>query len=1007
MRPDAVSTREELGRALTELRVAAGLSVRDVAAAADALQGTVAGWFAGQHAPNRASFEMFRRVVRACGVTDPTAVDDWCAAAERAARRGARKRAESPYRGFARYGTADGARYFGRDDLVTQLVDLIGQTLPAAAADLGARSVVVVGASGVGKSSLVRAGLRSRAATGPLAECQWAYLSPGTDPPAALAAATADLGRVADAPGVLVIDQAEELWTQNTRAARSAFREALTATLIGRRIAVVVVLRADFYGRAAAVPDVAEALAERQILVAPMTTTQLREVIVAPAASVGAQVDDDLVTMLLADVVPASSPHGTAGTGVLPLLSHALRATWEQSDGRRLTVRDYVATGRISGAVEQSAEEVYGSLDPAEQIAARRVLLSMTNVDEDGITRRTVPLAELGTGATGPGVVGRVLETFAAARLVTLTESQAQVTHEALLTAWPRLTEWIDADRERLLLHRRLRALSEPWEASGRSDDLLPSRARLQMFGVLEEAEQTRADGDWELRLDASGRDFLAAAADRDRAADAQEERRRRQLRRFALIAGVFGIVAVLAAVAAVVAGTNAVRQRRAAEDATNRALSRQLAIQSRDLLDRDRFLSAQLAMAAFATAPTVEARSQLIDATAHGVPNRFLGRAGGVALTRAGSLLAAVGAAGQLRLFRVSDEQGITAQLSDVDLHERAGGAVLTPDGRTLYVGGHNRISIWNVTDPAHPVRGADLPGVVGDANGLTLSPDGTMVVASLPDTGVQAWSITPAGPRPVTVPPTVAGVAGGAAFSPDGRLLATASVNRRIDLWRVTAGGLAPAGEIGLPEWRDNELAQGLVFTRDGRLIAALRSHVLAVYDVTDPGAARRVGTFGGFDSYVTAVALDADGTMVAAAAADNTARVFDLADPSLPPRVITGASNPVSVVFAGDRVIEAGDDGRIQDWPADDGGTAIGTGSVWQIPVDAAGRRLLAADTGTDGRITQWELGPGTMRQAGPDLLPAPGEVYSGAVTVTPSGKTAAIGTVSGTVRFADFS
>ncbi|GAC47217.1 NACHT and WD repeat domain-containing protein [Gordonia aichiensis] len=1004
MRPESVGTREELGRALTELRVQAGLSVRDVAADADALLGTVAGWFAGQHAPTRASRAMFTRVLGVCGVTEPDHVATWWEAVERSARRTGRRRTrpDSPYRGFAAFGPADSQFFFGRDDLVARLVDLIVATRgPDREASGMARGVMVVGMSGVGKSSLVRAGLLAEVAhEGPLAGWRHAVMTPGDDVTAALDTALGELAadEHPDRPALLVIDQAEEMWTQNTEQARG---HALTrildvATAPGSTIVPVGVLRADFYGRV--VPWVPKTLENAQLVVPPMQREQLREIIVGPARVADVEVEPALVEMLLDDSVPAA---GSTVAGDLPLLSYALLATWEQSDGRRMTVRDYLATGRIGGAVEQAAEKVYGQLSAHEQQIARRMLLAMVNVDEDGVTRRRVPLDEL-TAEGDPGA-GRVLENYAASRLVTVSSSHAQVTHEALLTAWPRLREWIDDDREQLLLRRRLRAFSEPWNADGRPDDMLIGGSRLEVFDQL-------AQGSDDDPIDPVSRDFLDSANARRAAIVERERRRSAQLRRVALFAAVFGVVALLAAVFAVVAGVNAVDQRKDAENARNEALSRQLAVQSADLGTRDPFMSAQLAMVAYQAAPTLEARSRLIDATGRGVPVRYLGDPGSVLMSRAGSLVAAAGAAGQVRLFRVGDN-GVTAQIADFRAPGGGGrlaGVALMPDARTLLLGGRGTITAWNIADPAHPLRQYDFPEVSGDIDRLVVSPDGRVVVASVPATGVVAWVTVDGSWRRIPLPPRVAGVAGAAAFSPDGKSLATSSANRRIDLWRVEGDALVPTGEIPLDQWRDNELAQGLVYSPDGsRLLAALRSRVINEFDVVDPAAARSVARFTGFNSYVSAVGLSEDGAKVVGAGADNTIRVFDRANPAAAPQVMTGSSNAVSVVFAGDHVVASSEDGRVQDWPPVHGMTSVGTNSVYQIPANRDATTIVAADSGTDGRITQWRVGRDGLTRSGPDLVPPAGMVYSGAVVMTPSGRVVTTGTVTGTVQFADYS
>ncbi|MFT4087174.1 MAG: hypothetical protein QM658_08445, partial [Gordonia sp. (in: high G+C Gram-positive bacteria)] len=975
---------------LTELRLGADLSVGDVAHEADALLGTVAGWFAGQHAPTKASREMFERVLRVCGVSD----DDlaaWWSAVERTGRRGGRKRPrpQSPYRGFDSFGPADRGAYFGRDELVSRLTAMV---VEQGAVDDPSRGLLVVGASGVGKSSLVRAGLVPQAgAPGPLEGWRATVIVPGDDAEAALDSALAGLGDD-EAPVLLVVDQLEELWTQNTLEARRRFHARLRDI---PRLTPLGVLRADFYGRAAGAPQLAPIFERGQVVVPPMTVEQLREVIVRPAEVAGAVVDDDLVELMLSDLTPAGG--GPPGVGVLPLLSHALRATWEQSDGRRLTVADYVRTGRISGAVEQTAEAAYESLSAGEQGVARQVLLALVNVDEEMVTRRTVRRDELGEAGSP---AQQVVEAFAEARLLTVSSSHVQMAHEALLTAWPRLTGWVEADRERLLLQRRLRALAEPWDADGRPEDILPGRARLEMFAPL-------GDGG---ELDPTGRDFLAAGRARLDAQNSQERRRTRQLRRFALFAGVFGVVAAVAAVFAVAAGVNASAHRKAAERSQAETLSRQLAVQSGQLRDRDPHLAMQLAMIGYQVAPTVEARSMLIEGVSARGPAKFAGAGGSLLLSRQGPVLVAASGSGEIRVFEVSDELREVGDFwlgkpGATDVH--VGGVALLPDRKTLALGGTDRLMFWDISDPEHPRRLPDLTGARGDVNALTASPDGQYLAGSAIGSGVQLWRRDGAGWRELPMPRDVAGIAGGVAFSPDGTQLATSSVTQRIDLWRVDGDIVEAAGDIPIPG-RDNQVAQGLSYSPDGKnLAAALRSRSVDVFDVTNPAEPRKIREFGGFTSYATTVRFDESGQRLVSSGPDNKIRVFDMTIPDVPVRTLPTTAGASSVMFVGDRIISAVDDGQVLDWPADLSSAIVGSRPVYQAPTASSGDRVFAVDTEGESAITQWRRGPSGLRLAGPELAPPPGVVFTGALSVTPDGSTVSAGSVNGAVYFADYS
>jgi len=1010
MHLDDVDSREDLGRALTELRLAQGLSIRDVAAEADALQGTVAGWFAGQHAPTRASREMFDRVLAVCGVGDADR-DRWWQAVGRTTRRGGRRRnrPEAPYRGFDSFGPQDRDRFFARDALVDRLVSLVieqGSQMMAEAADRQpvARSVMVVGPSGVGKSSLVRAGLLPATEPGGrLAGWASAVLVPGDDALAALETALAELPDPAHdrRPCLLVTDQLEELWTLNSVAVRQRFGARVTAEMQDRTLVPVGVLRADFYGLAIASPAWSEDYAQAQIVVPQMTAEQLREVIVRPAEAVGVSVDDDLVELLLDDTLPGAGGREQAAS-VLPLLSHALRATWEVSDGRRLTVADYVKTGRIDGAVEVTAEEAYAAFSAEEQQVARRILLDLVNVDEETVTRRRVKLADLGLDTDDPelwsSAKGRVIGEFADTRLLTVSASHVEVAHEALLTAWPRLTDWIDGDRERLLLQRRLRSLAEPWEADGRPEDLLPGRARLEMFRPLAEAGPDE--------LDRTSADFLTAGRARLQRQETAERARTATLRRFAVAATVFGVVAVLAAVAAVVAGITVAHQRDASENARREALSRQLAVQANQLAERSPSLAAELAMVAYQQAPTVDARSTLVDLLSNPVPTRFVGPGAAQLLSRSGPLLVAAGGTAPVRLFAVGD-QGIGRALGSFSVEAEmgsVGGVAVLPGATQMLLSGTGKITVWDIADPANAVLRGELPGARGKVNALAVSPDGTLVAATGEEEGLQVWRVAGDGWRPVRIDGPLGDLAGAVAFSPDGRTLVSGTEFSKVQLWRVGPEALTATGAIELDGPR-NQLANALVYTPDGsRLLAGLRSRQLAVIDVSDPAAPRRVHDFGGFDSYVIAAAVDAQGRYAVGAASDNTVRIFDLTDPDAAPRILPVSATSSAVDFVGDHVVVGLGDGYLLDWsltqPA-----LVSPRSVFQIPASADGRRVIAADTLHEGTLTQWRRDGTELTRVGAPVPPPDGDVFSGAVVLSPDGSTAVSGSVSGTVSFID--
>lgn len=1025
MHPETVQTREDLGKALTRLREDAGLTVRELVEQSGALQGTVSGWLAGNHAPTAASREMFVAVLKACGVDDSETAVWWSAV--RRARRKVSTRSEiapTPYRGFESFQTDDRDWFFGRTDVTDRL---LSEVLAAAAGDDARhRLVMVVGPSGAGKSSVVRAGLLPLVGTGPLAGWRSTLLVPGSDPVGALASAVA--GTIDQPPSdgqlLVVVDQVEELWTVARAEAREDFLDAVKDLVTGGDVVVVGVLRADYYGRVSAVPFLVEVLQRSQVVVAAMGVDQLREVIAGPARQAGLEIDDDLIELLLADVAPAA---GYSGATALPMLSHALLATWAHSDRRRLAVADYLATGRISGAVESTAEAVYSDLDDVERELARRQLLAMVNVDDDWVSRRKAPLEALGIATTESAAGGEdtttmspdaaraveVLERFAAARLISVDADHAEVTHEALLTAWPRLQQWIDGDRARLLMHKRFRQAWTLWESGGRDDELLIRGAWLGMVNDFLPGERG------EPQLTVAEAEFLRASNAQQGLFEAGERRRVRQLRRIAFGVAVVALVAAIAATLAVIARGEAVDERNRAEQLREQALSRQLAVQSGELTERDPALARQLAMIAYRTSPTLEARSNLIDNSAVATPARFLGPVGPikVAYSSGRGLLAVADAANHITLYTTAP--GATGPVILGGLAHGIGGfrghetnealraLSFGSDSTSLVVGGQTSVEVWDVRDPIAPTRTALLP--TGEpVNAVALSPDGRTLVAAVEQVGVMGWQRRGDVWEAMTLPPTVAGTGQAVAFSRDGSILATSSVTQRVDLWAVSGSGLAALPPIELTNWADNQQALSLVFAPDGQLAMGLKSHQVQFFALDGDARGTLVRTIDGFGNYVNGISISDDGNHLAAAGSDNTVREFDLTDPTAAnSRIWRGPSTFTSVAYVGGRVLATADDGVVTAWKTTYPVFRLGPDTVFQIPAGSRSSDVLAGG-GPSGEVTRLKVSDGpNLVSVGAELEPPPDASFSGAIGVSATGRLAALGSADGTVFFGDYS
>ncbi|MFD0392299.1 hypothetical protein ACFQ3Z_03850 [Streptomyces nogalater] len=289
---------------------------------------------------------------------------------------------------------------------------------------------------------------------------------------------------------VLLVDQLEELFTVcRSGSERTAFVAALTA-LAEAETLVVAALRADFYGNAQGMPALASVLRDNQVLVGPMRNEELRAAIERPARAVGLELDEGLADLLIHELGAARLARSQAGT--LPLLSHALWATWRYRSGRRLTVAGYRRSGGIDDAIRQTADDTYAGLDDDGRAAVRRMLPRLVHIDDETLdTSRPVDRTALLDGLPDPEAAERALHRLAAARLLVLDERTVRISHNALLHAWPLLRQWIDADRDWLRIRQQVAVDADAWWQAGRHPSLLyrgprliATRQRLEVAGL-------------------------------------------------------------------------------------------------------------------------------------------------------------------------------------------------------------------------------------------------------------------------------------------------------------------------------------------------------------------------------------------------------------------------------------------------------------------------------------------------------------------------------------------
>ncbi|HEU5111528.1 MAG TPA: WD40 repeat domain-containing protein, partial [Micromonosporaceae bacterium] len=742
------------------------------------------------------------------------------------------------------------------------------------------------------------------------------------------------------------------------------------------RLRVVLGIRADHYGRCAELPDFPAALADAQVLVGPMTAAQVREAVVRPADRAGAMVEGALVSAIVAQVA--------GRVGALPMASHALLEAWRRRRGSAVTLAGYEAAGGMSGAIAQTADRVWEGLDAEHRRAARYVLSRLVELgaEDDHPTGRRADRSEFDGGP----VTRLVLERLAAARLITVDERSVRLAHEALLSAWPRLREWLDAERDGLRVHRQLTQATAAWEALDRDPSALYRGLGLSSANTWA-AEHPQA-------LTPGERRFLDAS---QHAHDSWVSARRRRGRVLvALLSGVAALVTVLASVAVVQAG----RARHERDDAHHR----QLIADAWARLERDPQAAFRLARAAYAMRPDAASEVVLRQTTlawrCTGVSPVFGNRVKGGALSPDGRYALAVSE---------EPDGGATARVWDRAHPRRA--AVALPLARHLYAAAISHdgrraaasqvddgtVLVWNLAGGAAGAADAAadvgapvaLPGHQPPVRMLAFRPDGRVLATVDGDGVARLWTLGGRGLRGPAVLPGGAGTGRAVAFSPDGRLLAVSTADRPVLVWDLAEPARPP---LRLPDSQDT--ADDLTFSPDGRRLVGL-----------DAGEVRTWPVAGGAPDVLGRVrdalnpAFSADGRRMVLGNPYGVIAVFD-AGSANDPLLLRGHQGGVwaTALAPGGELVSLGADGTVRTW--DVGGAydpvvahphqdfvhaaafspdgrhvatgGIGDGSVRVWRAAAAGEARPVVLPGHGGMILDLAFAPGGTRLASLDMM-----------------------------------
>ncbi|MEU4223301.1 hypothetical protein AB0F17_03305 [Nonomuraea sp. NPDC026600] len=962
---------------------------------------------------------------------------------------GARRRSsrewdgECPYQGLAPFESDRSELFFGRRRAIHNLLRRLGPRL----AEHGC-VLLVSGASGVGKSSLLRAGLMPALGEGMLpvpGSGEWPrlLLTPTANPLRALAqawtethgghvetvyetlrddprAALAEAGRF-----VLVVDQFEELFTLVTdEQERQAYVRALQAMAEGPpRAGVIIGVRADYWDRCAAYPQFAEAIQDGQVIVEPMAEPDLRLAITGPAAAVGLEIEPGLVDIILSELRVGGVQGDGPGNGYvdgfeaasLPLLSQALLNTWERRENGRLTTRGYEESGRVRDSVRRTADEVLGRLPAEDRKAALRIFRRMALITTGGrLARRRVTLAEIHAAGSAQSAqrraqVEELLSAFADRRLLTLHEDSAEIAHDALLTAWPTLRQWLEPDMTAQAVYDQLVEDATRWAGHHRDPAFLYRGARL--LAVQDSRPRWDRDPDSFPPPGPTVERFITAST-----GAARQAGRRRRLVMAGLAA--LSVLALVAAGAAVNAANNADRQADNADRQRRLALSRQLAAES-EIAD-DPVTSALLAVTAWRIDRTPEARHRMLDAAARGDRGVFSAQRGSVTellFDPDGSIIATGGDDGVVRLWDTASHRQLGAQIVHKEkLCVLAFQAAFSPDGKVLATACFTGVLFWDVST-RRPL-GGPLDAKDG-VSAMTFSPDGRTLATSTPEGAVRLWDMAARRQIGADIGPAGHGSVRKAvkevAFSPDGKRLITAGADDTARIWDV-----ATRRQVGKALTGHTGDITGMSLSPDGSTLATISvDRTLRLWNLATRkqigGALREPGSGLGFRG----VAFSPDGKRLATTGADGLTRLWDTAarQPVGPP--LTGRrSNVARVAFSPDgrTLAAAGGDGKVWLWdPRVHRQLGAGMPATLDVVFSPDGKTLAASDpvvalgTGEADRGVRF-YDVATQREAGPRPRPegdpapdANAVVHS--IRFSRDGRTLSTASTDGTVRLWD--
>lgn len=724
----------------------------------------------------------------------------------------------NPYKGLRAFQEGDAEDFFGREELTQLLLNRLQES------DVNAHFLAVVGPSGSGKSSVVKAGVIPALRRGALEnsekffiaemvpdqnvldEIETVLLSIAASPPAdmrqRLGASTTALHEILeevlpkDASQLfLLIDQFEEIFTQTEdNSARTHFMSSLQYAVSHpkSRLWAVITIRADFYDKPLLYPEFGGLVRARTEVVLPLSREELDAAIARPARRSGIQIEQELIEAIIADV--QEEP------GALPLLQYALTELFERRTGQMMTLESYKESGGVLGSLARRAEELYNETDTEGQEAIRQLFLRLVTLGEGTEdTRRRVVWSELAFGDSEDDPLHHVLATYTKFRLLTADndpqtrEPTVEVAHEALIRQWQRLRGWLSDNRENIRIQRQMAGLVQEWQKSNQDKSFLATGMRLRQFETLLDST--------DLSLTRDEVKYLEASVAQREAAQKEEEERLARERALEKRAQQFlrGLAAVMfiGIIVSVGFAVLAFNQRQAAEEARVQADEARIQAETEAEINRSIGLSNQA---------------------------RLYPRGGDEAFLGIGYAIEAnsgedVPAEAQQTLAEIVWQPGARRHL--IGSNSNVWSAVYSPDGQYIVSGGglspeDFSMILWDASTGAELGR---FEGHTDRVYTVAFSPDGTKVASGSQDSGVIIWDFAS---RSIIHELGTGNNPGhdvdvwNVKFTPDGTQLVSGDSSGRIIVWDVATGEI-------VNDFRGIHTAhvEDMDFSEDGRLV------------------------------------------------------------------------------------------------------------------------------------------------------------------------------------------